>query len=258
MATDVYIKIGTTKETIGPRNTPRPMIDGDSTDALHYWWCEVRNCGFDLEAKDPEPAPTEGGGNKEDDKKRSKAKFQKVTLKKRVDWASTQLFLKCCEQALALAKPKEEQEQGWIDIVTIEVCRPAPGDKLPFVIVEYHGVRLIRYSIDMSGPEPSESITFEFQKLWFQHTRSDPYTGSVPANAVSKTGLLANSGTGQSGTAQGNGAPPPGGPVAPGVVVPAGGGGGGGGTVGPGAGPTPPVPPNPTETALQVFGPGLI
>jgi type VI protein secretion system component Hcp len=235
MATDVYIKFGTTKETIGPRNTPRPKIEGDSTDELHYWWCEVRNCGFDLEAKDPEPAPESGGGGKEEDKEKSKAKFKNVTLKKRVDWASTQLFLRCCDQAMALSKSKEEQEQGWLDIVTIEVCRPGPGDKIPFVIVEYHGVRFIHYSVEMSGPEPSESITFEFQKLSVQHTRVDPFTGNVAAkDAKTRTGLLSNSGTGQGAAAQEDAAssaasPPP---------APA----GGGGTGGPGASANPASP----------------
>ena len=203
MATDVYIKFGTTKEKIGPRNTPRPLIEGDSTDDLHYLWCELRNCGFDLDAKDPEPKPAEDGTTPEADQTKFKATFPKVTLKKRVDWASTQLFIRCCEQAMALSKSKDEQEQGWIDIVTVEVCRPDGDDKIPFVTVEYHGVRLVRYSIEMSGPEPSESITFEFQKLGFQHIRTDPYTGRVAArDPVTKTGELANSGTGQGGTAQ--------------------------------------------------------
>jgi hypothetical protein len=143
-----------------------------------------------------------------------------VTLKKRVDWASTQLFIRCCEQAMALSKSRDEQEKGWIDIVTVEVCRPAGGEKIPFVTVEYHGVRLVHYSIEMSGPEPSESITFEFQKLGFQHMRTDPYTGNVASkDAITKTGELANSGTGQGGTAQASGGGAGGGSGTGGVTV---------------------------------------
>lgn len=260
MATDVYIKFGTTKETIGPRKTPRPLIEGDSTDELHYWWCELRNCGFDLEAKDPEPKPAEDGTTPEEDKEKSKAKFPKVTLKKRVDWASTQLFIRCCEQAMALSKSRDEQEKGWIDIVSVEVCRPAGGEKIPFVIVEYHGVRLVRYSIEMSGPEPSESITFEFQKLGFQHTRTDPFTGNVASkDAVTKTGELANSGTGLGGTAQGSGgtsaeaSAPAVGPGSSGVVLAA----GGAGTGSSGASATPAGPATSIDVAVSTNFPGL-
>jgi type VI protein secretion system component Hcp len=260
MATDVYIKFGTTKEKIGPLNTPRPLIEGDSTDELHYWWCELRNCGFDLEAKDPEPKPAADGTTPEADKEKSKAKFPKVTLKKRLDWASTQLFIRCCEQAMALSKSREEQEKGWIDIVSVEVCRPAGGEKIPFVIVEYHGVRLVRYAIEMSGPEPSESITFEFQKLAFQHTRTDPFTGKVAArDPVSKTGELANSGTGQGGTAQGGGGAPAdaspgsGAPASSGVVVAS----GGGGTSSSGASATPAGPSSAVDVAVNTNFPGL-
>jgi type VI protein secretion system component Hcp len=262
MPTDVYVKFGTTKEVIGPYDTPRPKIDGDSTDAWHYWWCELRNCGFDLEAKDPEPKPSEDGKTPEPEKgkEQSKSKFQKVTLTKRVDWASTQLFTKCCEQALALKKPKNEQEETWIDTVTVEVCRPAGGDKVAFAVVNYHKVRITHYSVNISAAEPSESITFEFQELDFKHTRTDPFTGRVPAkDAVTKTTMLPNAGTGQSGTAQGTGAEPGGGaspgavPTTAVVALPT----GGGGTASSGAGATPAAPATAVEIAVSTNFPGL-
>ena len=261
MPTDVYIKFGTTKKVIGPLNTPRPLIEGDSTDAWHYWWCELRACGFDLDAKDPEPKPDPNKPPPKEDKDKSKAKFQKVTLTKRVDWASTQLFSKCCEQALALAEPnKEDQAKTWIDVVTVEVCRPAGGEKIPFVIVEYHGVRITNYSINISAAEPSESITFEFQELAFQHTRTDPYTAAVAAkDPITKTGELANAGTGQSGTAEGGGSAPAetpgptGGPVAVVGAAPAGAGATGSSS----AGPTPAGPATAVDAAVSANFPGL-
>src|SRR2546425_898551 len=114
MATDAYIKFGEC-DGQSPHGTPLPAIEGDSTDMWHYWWCELRRCDFDLEA-------TDWKSDKEDDsedKDTSKAKFRTVTVKKRVDWASTQLFMQCCDQAMALSKPKAEQEKGWIDQVTV-------------------------------------------------------------------------------------------------------------------------------------------
>lgn len=237
MPTDVYVKFGDTKEVIGPLSSPRPKIEGDSTDALHYWWCELRTCGFDLEAKDPKPDPAEASTTKPEEE--SKAKFHKVKLTKRVDWASTQLFRKCCEQAMALSKSKDEQEKCWIDKVTVEVCRPAGGTKLPFVILEYHQVRITNYSIDIASAEPAESITFEFQKLLFRHTRTDPYTGDEAfEDSKTSTGLLANSATGQSSTAQGSGSEP--GPAP--APAPGAGPTSGGGTNNSGTNTTPAVP----------------
>jgi type VI protein secretion system component Hcp len=222
MPADAYIKFGES-DGKGPLGTPLPAIEGDSTDAWHYWWCELRSCGFDLEATDWK-APGEENDSENDDT--SKAKFKKVTLKKRVDWASTLLFRECCDQAMALSKSKAEQEQGWIDMVTVEICRQTGAtvnlggemilEKIPFVTVKYHGVRVTRYAIDMNGPEPSESITFEFQKLEFEHVRTDPETGlKMSKDAVTRTSKLSNSATGQGGT------PSAGGPAPAGVAMPA-------------------------------------
>jgi hypothetical protein len=46
MANDVYVKFGECDDKGGPLNTKLPDIEGDSTDALHYWWCELREARF--------------------------------------------------------------------------------------------------------------------------------------------------------------------------------------------------------------------
>ena len=207
MPADVYIKFGESDDQ-GPDGTPLPSIEGDSTDLWHYWWCELRDCGFDLQASDWQ---TEGDAAA-NDHENATAKFPKVTLKKRVDWASTQLFTLCCNQAMALLKSKEEQEAGWIDRVTVEVCRQTGAmvklgsetvlEKIPFVTVEYYDVRVTHYAVEMSGPEPSESLTFEFQKLKYKYQRTSPETGlKMSEDGVTETSELPNAATGQSNSA---------------------------------------------------------
>jgi len=110
MATDVYIKFGESEDRGGPLNTYLPDIEGDSTDAYHYWWCELRECGFDMDT--PQQLDEESGQS--DDKKPASG-FKSVTLRKRVDWASTQLFLKCCQAAMATTtKSTDDQGDGRI------------------------------------------------------------------------------------------------------------------------------------------------
>jgi type VI protein secretion system component Hcp len=195
MANDVYIKFGEGDLRGGPLKTPLPDIEGDSTDASHYWWCELRECGFDMETPQQEDDQGSQTGATQ-----AASTFHAVTLRKRVDWASTQLFLKCCEAAMATdTKSTENQGQGRIDLVTVEVCRPVSGgqrivlddgttvevNKIPCVTVYYYGVRIIKYAIAISSPEPAESITFEFDKVKVKYLQTDPSTGK----AVNSTGV---------------------------------------------------------------------
>src|ERR1700686_564412 len=100
MANDVYIQFGidTTpgEDAAGyPEGTDEnrmPDIQGDSTDATHWWWCELRACGFDMQC------PQQEDSNAAAPTKTVQSTFKSVTLNKRVDWASTQLF-KACYQA---------------------------------------------------------------------------------------------------------------------------------------------------------------
>lgn len=191
MANDVYVKFGESPDTGGPLDTPLPDIEGDSTDANHYWWCELRDCGFDMET----PQQSDEAADKSDksDKNKPASGFKAVTLRKRVDWASPQLFLKCCQAAMATTtKATKDQADGRIGQVTVEVCRPAGGEKIPCVTVIYYGVRVTRYAISMTGPEPAENITFEFDKVKFKYLQTDPETGKVVNSAGEQTSELEN------------------------------------------------------------------
>src|SRR5262245_2641462 len=98
---DVYVKFGDDPTATNDYGEPEPLIQGDCTDDMHYWWCELRSCGFNLSVADH--SKLEGDSGAEDSgtnsavKTKPKTKWEKVSLKKRVDWASTQLFLRCCE-----------------------------------------------------------------------------------------------------------------------------------------------------------------
>src|SRR5258707_4343374 len=99
MAIDVYIKFGNDK--VKPED---PDIEGDSSDDKHWFWCELRSCDLDMEgppdldeeseAHDGSPQPDSPGKNP------VPPKFRPVTLRKRLDWASPQLFQKCCDAGM--------------------------------------------------------------------------------------------------------------------------------------------------------------
>jgi type VI protein secretion system component Hcp len=213
MPNDVYVKFGDCEDYGGPLNTELPDIEGDSTDAIHYWWCELRECGFDMEAAqedstdggDGDGGSSGGSGGSNSDKPAST--FKAVKLTKRVDWASTQLFLKCCQAAMATTtKTTDDDATGRINTVTVEVCRPISGEyfyrlkngslvashKVPCATVKYSGVRIIRYELNISTPEPSEVITFEFDKMQYKYLQTDPATGEVVDDQGQETGWLDN------------------------------------------------------------------
>ena len=184
MAIDAYIKFGEGTDR-GPDNQLLPKIEGDSDDEHHYWWCELRSCDFDLDAA--EHSEEESG---DDEAKKPKAELKPVTIKKRIDWASTQLFTKCCEAAEATTTrtDEEDSEKGRIQDVTIEVCRQSDA-KFPFLKIKYTGVTIVKYGVDMSGPEPSESITFKAETMAFEYQRTHPETGAKQGGPV-RTGEL--------------------------------------------------------------------
>jgi hypothetical protein len=172
MAIDAYVKFGKGNGTGGPNDSPLPAIEGDSTDIDHYWWCELRDCGFDLKN------PHSSAENEEEADKVPPSHFEPVTLRKRVDWATTQLFLKCCQAAEATTKNTEAEEDedltGVLDEVEVHVCRPSGGTagnagtqhvKYNVVRVVYYKVRIIHFQISIDEPEPAEEIKFEFDAL---------------------------------------------------------------------------------------------
>jgi type VI protein secretion system component Hcp len=191
MATDAYIKFGESSDK-SPYGTPLPDIEGDSTDIGHYWWCELRGYDFSLDAGERD---SDSAGD-DKDKEKPKPSFKKVTIKKRVDWASTQLFLKCCSAAEATArKLTGDQDRGRIDRVTIDICKESAipssigdqvDDTFPFITVRYFGVRIVGYAIDMSKPEPDETISFVFEKLEVEYQPTNPLDGTKIAGKVAR------------------------------------------------------------------------
>ena len=212
MAIDAYVKFGKTDDTGGPNDTPLPKIEGDSTDADHYWWCELRDCGFDLS----NPHSSKDG---DDEDTIPPSHFEPVTLKKRVDWATTQLFLKCCQAAEATTKntdvEEEDDESGVIDEVEVNVCRPRGGSgngdgnqsvKYNVVRVIYYNVRITHFEFSIDGPEPTEEIKFEFDSLDYYYQPSDPDTGEPKGDEV-KIRSLTNHSLSQSSAQSGNQTP---------------------------------------------------
>jgi type VI protein secretion system component Hcp len=189
MAIDAYVKFGESDDMGGPDGkSPLPEFEGDSSDAKHWYWCELRECGFDMTApqqQDDQAGASQGNGDSSNAADDNKASFAPVTLKKRVDWASTSLFSLCCEASMATMPNHDPKDgTGMIDQVTVEVCRPAPtadgnSEKIPFVKVRYYSVQITKYALSISGPEPSETITFKFDSVDFTYLQTSPYTNQV-------------------------------------------------------------------------------
>src|SRR3954471_16865539 len=181
MPSDNYVKFGET-----PGKPREPYIKGDSTDDDHIDWCALLTSGFHVKFPDTEKSGDDGSKSAE----KQTVDLPRVSLTKRVDWASTQLFEKCCEAGKAkIAKSKEEREAGSIDKVTVEICKDAGLQKFAFMVVEYSGVRITKFAINMSDPEPSETIEFEYDKFEFKFQPPDPYTG-LPVGPLVTTALF--------------------------------------------------------------------
>jgi type VI protein secretion system component Hcp len=193
---DVYVKLGDDPGARDDYGEPYPLIEGDCTDDTHYWWCELRSCGFNLTVPDHSKLEGDSGasdsGTNSATKTKPKTKWEKVSMKKRIDWASTHLFLRCCEagrRKIDKAKADEDHQDPTINTVTVHVCKTAAGQKFPFVVIWYNGVRVTDYKVDMSGPEPEETIEIEFDSYEFGYQPTDPVTGK-PVGSMVKTGLI--------------------------------------------------------------------
>ena len=174
---DVYVKWG-------EDGKKESLIDGDSTDDAHWYWSELRSCGFSLERKNP--GAGEGAGDSKK-KKSGVGKPETVTFTKKVDWASPRLFEMCC-----VAKDVPEKGNAKLNKVRVEVCRTAGAEKFAFVVILYHNVRVLNYKINLGGPEPQESLTLQFDSFDYGFRPTDPFTGvpdQMPAEDNPDNGL---------------------------------------------------------------------
>src|ERR1051326_1813900 len=195
MPTDAYIRFGPESGDV-EEGHPIPVIPGDSDDDQHFWWCELRNCSFELEGNERTEDPDE---QSDDDTGEEKARPQvkSVSITKRVDWASAALFRKCCEAPKAKEEQTDQDDEdddpkGRIKSITVHICRES-GGKFPFLIIEYKGIYVTKYHLDISGPEPVETIGFTAEEHSFKYQQTDPLTGE-------KKGNLHDSGTMESYT----------------------------------------------------------
>lgn len=192
MARYTFAKFGSRKELApDPYNTPLPLIEGDSSDSAHYWWTELASSSFGLTAAER----SEDGKEETDPKKKPRPKLGSVTLTKKVDWGSADLFQKCCEAPEALKKKSdEEQAVGRLDEVVVHVCREsgvASEGKFAYLTVTYKKVYVTSYAIEISGPEPTETVIFEYEEMEFEYVATDPYTGGTKkAGSAKATGMI--------------------------------------------------------------------
>jgi type VI protein secretion system component Hcp len=202
MARDAFIKFGE-RDELGPDKRPLPLIEGDSSDEEHYWWTELRSYDFSMRAGQrprEEGSSGSGGGSNSGSSDsqpaadRSRPELGDLTITKKVDWGSADLFRKCCEAAEATTKRSDEREgRGKIEKVVIEICREsgvADEGRIPFLTVTYHDVYVISYSVNISEPEPVETLTLKCEKAEFEYIQTDPYTGGRKQGGTKRTAAM--------------------------------------------------------------------
>jgi type VI protein secretion system component Hcp len=189
MPTDAYVRFGEdTNAGLDDYGQAQPLLDGDCTDAKHFNWCELRDTDFHIEF----PHSDEKAG---DDPGKSAAKhLPTATLKKRVDWASTRLFLACIQASQASIE-KNKENDGVIEQVRVEVCKDVGDDedegKLCYLAFEYENVRILDFAVDMSDPEPTETIRFSYEAFRMGYQQTDPETG-LPIGSMEWTDTIAD------------------------------------------------------------------
>jgi len=127
-------------------------------------------------------------------------KLKSTTLRKRVDWASPQLFYHCIEAAMNSTVPPRplpsddpddpEPLTGVINFVTVDVCRPAGGKKVIGVQVIYSDVTITRYELSLSAPEPAENLTFEYKTVQYKFFPVDPFSSELVEGGMKETGII--------------------------------------------------------------------
>jgi type VI protein secretion system component Hcp len=164
----------------------------------------LRDCGLDIEGpplvkeEDEETGTSQTTVTKGQDGKPIPPKLKSTTLKKRVDWASPQLFQRCLDAAMNSTVPPKpirdddtrEPRTGVINFVTVDVCRPAGGEKVVGVQVIYEDVTITRYEISLSAPEPAENLTFEYKAVSYKFVSVDPYSGQLVKGGERETGRI--------------------------------------------------------------------
>ncbi len=143
-------------------------IKGDSSDSAHKEWIEIQAFSHSVTQKTGGAASAQGthaGG---------RADHADFSIVKRLDTASSPLFLHCCT-----AKPIPE--------IKIQLCR-AMGEKTTFM--EYIMKDVIVSSIRPSGSTegddliPLEEVAFRYGEIQLAYTPTDPRSGGKTGPAV--------------------------------------------------------------------------
>lgn len=153
-------------------------IDGESTDSKHAKWIEISSFSWGVSQ------PAVGSRSAGAAAGSQRANFQDLSIVKRLDRASPKLALHC-------ANGKKIPE------VTLELCR-ATGDKQKYM--EYKLSDVIVSSLQPSGASggmgevPEEEVSFNYGKIEWKYTATDPKTGKAAGDVSAQWSLVENKG----------------------------------------------------------------
>ncbi len=159
MAFDAFLKI--------------PSIAGESNDEKHKDWIEITSFGYGVS----NPVSTRAG-------KSERASHQDFSIIKATDKASPHLFLACCDSRK-------------LNEMRIELCR-ATQDKQKYMEIKLYNAYVTSYQPngETSGKEnlPTETVTFNYQKIEFIYTETDRKTGRPKGDLTAYWDLARNAG----------------------------------------------------------------
>jgi len=153
-------------------------IDGESTDDKHKDWIELLSFSHGISQ------PATGSAARAGARTAERCLLEDFSIVKTLDKASPKLALNCCNGK-------------HIDDVTLELCR-AGGDKQKFM--EYKLSDVIVSSVKPGGSAqgaealPLEEVSFNYGKIEWTYTETDPVTGKPVGDVSAHWDLVTNKG----------------------------------------------------------------
>jgi type VI secretion system secreted protein Hcp len=158
MAYDAFIKI--------------QGIEGESTDAHHAGWIEIRNYDLNVSQKVSQTASSAGGGGAE------RADFSEFGFTKLLDKASPQLALACATGT-------------HIKAIVVELCR-AGGDKVRFMQYTFTNCMISSFNTSADGDFAEDDVGFVYGKVEWCYTRQKRAGGWAAGNVATAWSLEKN------------------------------------------------------------------
>ncbi len=140
-------------------------IEGESSDARHAGWIEVKNFNLSVGQRVSNTASSAGGAGAE------RADFTEFNFAKLLDLATPQLALACASGT-------------HIDKIKVEICR-AGGEKLKFMEYRFTNCLISALSSNsIDGEFPVDEVAINFGQIEWHYTRQNRSGGAAMGSTV--------------------------------------------------------------------------